>query len=262
MTDPTPSPDPKPLSESANRFISSMTVTYEMWHDGTGYDLETLKGLSSEEMAAVEKILIDHRPRDWRDIEALATIDSPRAKQEIESALKSADVQVRQQAQRSVDAEPPKPDRARLLIQSPERDDLLGGLGAALDEVAEFHPPEVSNSALSSNPAVERAFFPECQKLRPDPNGAKIRKVGMLLGGRATTRGAAHPTTLLNEVCGVDPAVAGQMAAFLPNRRFRHCLKPRMDRAFRGRCWRRSPKEARNNKREFAGERPAANPPQ
>ena len=135
MTDPTPSPDPKPLSESANRFISSMTVTYEMWHDGTGYDLETLKGLSSEEMAAVEKILNDHRPRDWRDIEALATIDSPRAKQEIESALKSADVQVRQQAQRSVDAEPSKRDRAPLLIQSLERDHLLEGLGAALDEV-------------------------------------------------------------------------------------------------------------------------------
>ena len=51
----------------------------------------------------------------------------------------------------------------------------------------------------------------------------------MLPGSRATTRGAAHPTTLLNEVCGVDSAVAGQMAAFLPNRCFRHFLKPRMD---------------------------------
>jgi len=75
MTEPNPSSNPKPLSEAANRFISSMVVTYEMWHDGTGYDLETLKGLSSEELAAVEKILIDHRPRDWRDIEALLTVN-------------------------------------------------------------------------------------------------------------------------------------------------------------------------------------------
>ena len=63
----------------------------------------------------------------------------------------------------------------------------------------------------------------------PDPYGAKMRKVGILFGGRATARGAAHRTTLLNEVRGVDPAVAGQMTAVLPNRCFRHFLKPRMD---------------------------------
>jgi hypothetical protein len=28
------------LGEAANRFLASMNITYEMWHDGEGYDLD------------------------------------------------------------------------------------------------------------------------------------------------------------------------------------------------------------------------------
>lgn len=135
--------EPNQLSEAAKRFLVSMTITYEMWHDGTGYDLQALKQVTNHELAEIERALIDHRPRDWRDIEALGEIDSPQAKQEIQAALKSSDVQVRQHAQECIGVALPREDRERLIIQSLDGDNLLDGLGAALDEVAEFHPPRV-----------------------------------------------------------------------------------------------------------------------
>jgi hypothetical protein len=131
------------ISESANKFLASMTMTFDMWHDGTGYDLDILKSLPDSEKEAIERILIDHHPRDWRDIEALGVIDSARAKQEIEAALKSSDPEVRREAQRQLPQQTNPDDRERLLVQSLKRDSLFAGLGNAIDEAAEFHPPAV-----------------------------------------------------------------------------------------------------------------------
>lgn len=57
-------------SKSAyQRFIDSMRIDYEKWHDGVGYDLEALPALSPEERRNLVAIL---RGRgDWRDAEAL-----------------------------------------------------------------------------------------------------------------------------------------------------------------------------------------------
>lgn len=131
------------FSEAASRFLSSMTMTFDMWHDGIGYDLAALKGLPQHELEAVELILINHAPRDWRDIEALAAIGSPRAKREIETALKSSDIHVRQQAQLYAPERIDPADREARLIRSLRGDGLFGGLTQAIDEVPDFHPPAV-----------------------------------------------------------------------------------------------------------------------
>jgi hypothetical protein len=131
------------LSEAANKFLASMTMTFDMWHDGLGYDLDTLKSLPDDEKEAIEKVLIDHRPRDWRDVEALGVIGSVRAKKEIESALTSSDPEVRREAQRQIPQQTSPSDRERLLVQSLKRDSLFAGLGNSIDEAAEFHPPAV-----------------------------------------------------------------------------------------------------------------------
>jgi hypothetical protein len=132
------------FGEAAKRFISSMTMTYDMWHDGLGYDLSALKELTPAERDAIETILLHHQPPDWRDIEALARFDTPGAKKAVEDALKSSNPQVRQEAMHYV--EPAKVDpqeRERLLIQSLRQDDLYGGLSQSVDEVPDFHPPAV-----------------------------------------------------------------------------------------------------------------------
>jgi len=62
------------------RFERSMVIDYEKWHDGIGYDLDALRLASETERKAIEQMLIGHSQRDWRDIEALAEIDTKTAR--------------------------------------------------------------------------------------------------------------------------------------------------------------------------------------
>ncbi len=63
-----------PSDSNLKRFEKSMNINYEKWHDGLGYDLDAIKSASATERKTIEQILIQHNPRDWRDIEALAQI--------------------------------------------------------------------------------------------------------------------------------------------------------------------------------------------
>ena len=77
------------------RFEKSMEIDYEKWHDGIGYDLDAIKLASQTEREAIEQMLIHHSPRDWRDIEALAQIDTENARETIKNAIKDPDPAVR-----------------------------------------------------------------------------------------------------------------------------------------------------------------------
>jgi len=63
-----------------SRFIESMNIDYEKWHDGIGYDLRALEEADKKERKAIERILVNRNPKDWRDIEALAILDTPGAR--------------------------------------------------------------------------------------------------------------------------------------------------------------------------------------
>jgi hypothetical protein len=144
---PPPPVDPKTLAPY-DRFINSMIITFEMWHDGNGYDLDALKLLDPPEIHAIEQKLIQHSPRDWRDIEALAQIDSEAARKAVEAGLQSADEHVRRVAREYAGQKQPPEDREKLLLQSLAKDDLFGGLSQAIDEAAEFHPPTVVEALI------------------------------------------------------------------------------------------------------------------
>jgi hypothetical protein len=130
-------------SDAFHLFTSSMIIDYEKWHDGIGYDLDALNALTPDELKSVETILIQHQPRDWRDIEALAHIDSNDARKAVEEALRSSDAQIRHTAMQYAGEKADVGERERLLIQSLENDEVFGGLTQAIDEVEEFHPPGV-----------------------------------------------------------------------------------------------------------------------
>jgi hypothetical protein len=150
-----PNPSSASASQSAlERFISSMTITYEMWHDGDGYDLDALRRATPAELKTIETTLIQHSPRDWRDIEALALIDSPPARQAVEAGLKSGDPAVRREAMEHAGEKLNAGDRQTLLLNALRSDDMFGGLGQAIDEAAEFHPPAVIDALLRG--AIDR----------------------------------------------------------------------------------------------------------
>ena len=139
---PKPAPDPT-KSDLVNRFLQSMVITYEMWHDGTGYSVDLLKQMTPEEREGVEKILVNRQPRDWRDIEALAMIDSDMSRSVIESALKSTDPAIRREAMKYAGEKANPADREKLIIHAIRTKAIFDGLSQTLDEIEEFHTPAI-----------------------------------------------------------------------------------------------------------------------
>jgi hypothetical protein len=125
-----------------------MEINYEKWHDGIGYDIEAIKLASQNERKAIEQMLINHNPRDWRDIEALAEIESETARETIKSAIKDADPAVRVAVTRYAPTLITNRERSQSLIQALEHAKIFDGLSQVLDDLEEYHPTEVKEAII------------------------------------------------------------------------------------------------------------------
>jgi hypothetical protein len=63
-----------------SRFLASMSMDLDRWRDGCGHDLAALAEATDAEREAIESLLLSRPTEDWRDVEALALLDSPRAR--------------------------------------------------------------------------------------------------------------------------------------------------------------------------------------
>ena len=88
----------KSSSPALKKFSESMKIGYMEWHDGVSYDLKSLKEISGDELKQVESLLISRIERDWRDVEALAEIDSDEALLALKGAINSKNLEVRVRA--------------------------------------------------------------------------------------------------------------------------------------------------------------------
>jgi hypothetical protein len=126
-----------------SRFIESMNIDYEKWHDGIGYDLEALKEANNKERKAIERILVNRNPPDWRDIEALAILNTPGAR----SALKAAVLGGRNEVNMAVLRFAPElvnnELRTKLIVEALKSAIFYYGLRQTLDIVEKYHPKEV-----------------------------------------------------------------------------------------------------------------------
>jgi hypothetical protein len=147
---PAAAPDPAPPAApglgdagTVERFRRSMVVDFDKWHDGVGYDVDLLEIATPEERAEIESLLLRRGVSDWRDVEALAALDSPRARVLLRATLTAGDsalaVAVVCHAPHLVDDH----ERAAILVAALEGGEFYAGLTQALDEVEEFHPPAV-----------------------------------------------------------------------------------------------------------------------
>ena len=70
--------------------MESTNIGYMEWHEGIPYALDALEEMSQEELAQIESYLIEERRvSDWRDVEALAQIATPKAIDAIHDAANS-----------------------------------------------------------------------------------------------------------------------------------------------------------------------------
>ncbi len=133
---------------AVDRFRESMVCTYDRWHDGIGYDLEILKTATPEELVEIEELLLPRATDDWRDVEALAALDSPRARVALRKALKSSNHQVRAAVLTHAPHLVSDAERTATLVAALEGSDTYGGLTQALLQVEEFHPPRIIDALL------------------------------------------------------------------------------------------------------------------
>jgi hypothetical protein len=103
----------EPASEAWTRFVASLEMNFDSWHDGTGYDLVALRAMNEIERGAIGEMIAtrlgktNHRA-DWRDIEAAAALglteslakraddEDPRIRLRVKLALGQADEVVEQ----------------------------------------------------------------------------------------------------------------------------------------------------------------------
>jgi hypothetical protein len=139
----TPSAPPPPPNGLVAEFERSMTIDYEKWREGIGYDVSLIAKASREERASIETILMQRRVEDWRDVEALAALDTPRARTLLKQAAKSGDARVATAVNTYAPQLVSRRQRIATLVAALEGADTYGGLTQALLQVEEFHPPPV-----------------------------------------------------------------------------------------------------------------------
>lgn len=135
--------NPSSLASLLQRFEDSMKIGFEEWHDGIGYDIEAIRQASQAERGAIEKILINHSPRDWRDIEALAEINTKGALKTIKNAIKDPDPVVRVAVSRFAPDLVTDDERNQSIKDALQDAEIFSGLSRVLDEVEKYHPKEV-----------------------------------------------------------------------------------------------------------------------
>lgn len=134
-----------PTADPVQRFRAGMEIDYEKWHDGVGYDLDALEGMTPEQLRQVERILLDRGVSDWRDLEALDRLKTPAAIAAIAAILEartSPDEELRLAAH-DYGPKPLRKSREDAILQGLESEDLYKGLSKALDLAFEHPTPRV-----------------------------------------------------------------------------------------------------------------------
>ncbi len=131
-----------------SRFIDSMALDYERWREGIGYDLLALAQCSEEERRQIESLILPHAARDWRDVEALAALDTARARNALLDALEHGGAEIRSAVLRFAPELAEGKVRTAALVQAIRTADVYAGLTATLAEVEKHHPREVIDALL------------------------------------------------------------------------------------------------------------------
>ncbi len=129
-------------SDPLKRFLQSMVLDFEKWHDGIGYDVSAIAEMTTAQRREVEQTLLTRGVEGWRDLEALDHLDTPAARAAILRARESGDAVLRLAAQNYGPAANAS-EREAAILEGLETDDLSDGLSKALDQASDYPTPKV-----------------------------------------------------------------------------------------------------------------------
>jgi hypothetical protein len=136
------------MSSLVDRLRESMVMNHERWHDGTGYDLSFVAEATPEEFRQIEDLLLAGGVRDWRDVEALAALDTPRARERLREALIAGDEDLRLALATHAAHLFSEDELCGILLPILREKGIHDGLVGALLVVEEFHPAPVMRALL------------------------------------------------------------------------------------------------------------------
>ncbi len=152
---------PRNPSPAYTRFKQSMIIDYGKWRDGEPYDIAALKDVTSEERDLLVDELCENSSLDWRDVEALRALATPKA---IKRVGKAAETQVDgggiEAFMDDVEKHGWTDDIEARFIDKLEKAAAMTGALDRLYEIAEVHPtPAVRkqimrNARIASDPTV------------------------------------------------------------------------------------------------------------
>jgi hypothetical protein len=131
-------------STALDRFVRSLFIDYEKWHDGVGFDLDALRAVTPAERATAESRL--DATHDWRDVEALAVLaelGSASAERSLRDALKSGSHEIRLAVMRHAPHLVDDAARTEMLLNALEVATPFDAFTDTLDQVERFHPPPI-----------------------------------------------------------------------------------------------------------------------
>lgn len=130
------------------RFCDSMRMDHDKWHDGTGYDTALLAGATPDELAQIESLLTSRAIGDWRDIEALAALDTPGARQWLRRSFDTAPLPLRVAFLSHAPALFREEEHTDVLAAVLREESAREALGQAMLLVETHHPPAVVRALL------------------------------------------------------------------------------------------------------------------
>lgn len=171
--DHSPSWTPPVAADSpVTRFVESMRIDYDKWKEGEGYDLTQIAAANEDERERIETRLLGSGINGWRDVQALAALDTPRARTALKTALKEGNNEVRLAVTQYAPHLVSDRTRTKTLVKALISAEFYGGLTQALMEVETYHPPEVIDALLHG-------------ALRKDEGGVHFAAMLMFLHGKA-----------------------------------------------------------------------------
>lgn len=151
---------PRNPSPAFERFKRSMVIDYDAWREGTPYDIAALAELSDEEREMLTAELCEKSSLDWRDVEALRALATPKALQRVGVAAEKQTDGAGIEAFFDDVAKGWTPKIEARFIEKLERVQSMTGALDRLYEIAAEHPtPDVMaqllrNARIHSDPTV------------------------------------------------------------------------------------------------------------
>ncbi|MBL8231395.1 MAG: HEAT repeat domain-containing protein [Bryobacterales bacterium] len=144
------------MSEAWVRFRKSMAAGFEQWHDGVGYDLDALPGMTAEERNSVSReirmrLANAGRAPDWRDMEAADALGLTDC---LEALREHGDAEVRLRAARYLG----EADEVESALCEALRGEDASAASQALDSVSEYPSGRVRQAVIALLKRVDENF--------------------------------------------------------------------------------------------------------